>query len=271
MENILISVTICLIISTVIFYNGRTSFVKKNSKCLNDIINYNYEQKFKNIKNVFSFYTSCSSKKQFDNFNINSYIISLINDDKHFFINLINDISGNRRLYNVYSEHFNKILYYTHFNYKQVVQGKLISAKAFRNIEIRECNKHKLMPITDCFISIIVEYTSPQGRNHYEQKYQLNYSHIESYIDKCIQIEQHKETTKYQRSLMTDKVRYKIMRRDKFKCVLCGASQGDGVKLHVDHIIPVSKGGKTVESNLRTLCERCNLGKSDLYDPTGIN
>ncbi|MBP3922045.1 MAG: topoisomerase DNA-binding C4 zinc finger domain-containing protein [Ruminiclostridium sp.] len=31
----------------------------------------------------------------------------------------------------------------------------------------------------------------------------------------------------------------------------------------MDHIVPVSKGGKSIPSNLRTLCERCNIGKSD--------
>lgn len=33
------------------------------------------------------------------------------------------------------------------------------------------------------------------------------------------------------------------------------------MKLHVDHIMPISKGGKTEPSNLRTLCIDCNLGK----------
>ena len=70
---------------------------------------------------------------------------------------------------------------------------------------------------------------------------------------------------------MTDKLRYEVLKRDGFKCVLCGATQADGVKLHVDHIFPVSKGGKTVMSNLRTLCERCNLGKGADYDPDGLN
>ncbi|MCF8042057.1 MAG: HNH endonuclease [Desulfarculaceae bacterium] len=58
-------------------------------------------------------------------------------------------------------------------------------------------------------------------------------------------------------------LRYKIMNRDNFKCVLCGHVQSDGsdYKLHVDHIIPWSKGGKTTIENLRTLCAKCNLGK----------
>lgn len=64
-----------------------------------------------------------------------------------------------------------------------------------------------------------------------------------------------------QRRLMTDSLRYDILRRDGFRCQICGATAQDGWKLHVDHIIPVSKGGKTEPSNLRTLCERCNMGK----------
>lgn len=66
-----------------------------------------------------------------------------------------------------------------------------------------------------------------------------------------------------QRRLMTDSLRYDILRRDNFRCQICGATAADGVQLHVDHIFPVSKGGKTEPSNLRTLCDRCNRGKSD--------
>ena len=68
-----------------------------------------------------------------------------------------------------------------------------------------------------------------------------------------------------QRRLMTDSLRYDVMHRDGFRCVLCGASPktDPNIVLHVDHIIPLAKGGKTEMSNLRTLCERCNLGKRD--------
>lgn len=59
-------------------------------------------------------------------------------------------------------------------------------------------------------------------------------------------------------------LRYTVLKRDNFKCVLCGASPAlrPGVQLHVDHIFPFSKGGKTEIGNLRTLCKDCNLGKA---------
>lgn len=62
------------------------------------------------------------------------------------------------------------------------------------------------------------------------------------------------------------RLRFKIMKRDNFKCCACGASpaKDSSVVLHVDHIIPWSKGGETVEENLQTLCSKCNLGKSDI-------
>lgn len=64
-----------------------------------------------------------------------------------------------------------------------------------------------------------------------------------------------------QRRLMSASLRYDILRRDNFRCQICGVTAKDGYKLHVDHIVPVSKGGLTEPSNLRTLCERCNMGK----------
>jgi hypothetical protein len=60
------------------------------------------------------------------------------------------------------------------------------------------------------------------------------------------------------------RLRAYVMERDSFRCRRCGASsRAEGVVLHVDHIIAVSKGGATDEANLQTLCGRCNLGKSD--------
>ncbi len=57
--------------------------------------------------------------------------------------------------------------------------------------------------------------------------------------------------------------RFEILKRDGYRCQLCGRSQRDGVTLHVDHRVPLAKGGANEDENLWTLCEDCNLGKSD--------
>ncbi len=61
------------------------------------------------------------------------------------------------------------------------------------------------------------------------------------------------------------KLRLNVLKRDNFKCVLCGRSPATdfGVILHIDHIKPYSKGGKTEIKNLQTLCAECNLGKGN--------
>ena len=62
------------------------------------------------------------------------------------------------------------------------------------------------------------------------------------------------------------RLRWHVLQRDKFTCTACGATPAlsPGVKLHVDHMIPWSKGGETILINLKTLCSSCNLGKSNV-------
>jgi len=57
-------------------------------------------------------------------------------------------------------------------------------------------------------------------------------------------------------------LRFAVLRRDGFRCAYCGQGEGDGVKLHIDHLVPVALGGKNEIDNLVTACQHCNLGKS---------
>lgn len=63
------------------------------------------------------------------------------------------------------------------------------------------------------------------------------------------------------------RLRWHVLQSDRFTCRACGASPAltPGVELHVDHIVPWSKGGETVLANLQTLCSVCNLGKSNVH------
>jgi hypothetical protein len=59
------------------------------------------------------------------------------------------------------------------------------------------------------------------------------------------------------------KIRWQIiLERDNFSCQYCGRKAPE-VRLEVDHVIPVSKGGMSAPSNLRAACWECNIGKGN--------
>lgn len=73
-----------------------------------------------------------------------------------------------------------------------------------------------------------------------------------------------KKTRSKERRKVTASDRYRILKRDNFRCVACGAKAGD-IELQIDHIVPISKGGLTTDDNLQALCVTCNIGKSNVY------
>lgn len=67
-------------------------------------------------------------------------------------------------------------------------------------------------------------------------------------------------------------MRFEVFKRDSFKCQYCGRGAPD-VILEIDHILPVSEGGKNDLLNLVTSCRDCNRGKSNklLSDKTAVD
>lgn len=60
--------------------------------------------------------------------------------------------------------------------------------------------------------------------------------------------------------LIPSQIKKDVWKRDQGRCVLCG----DSKNLHFDHDLPFSRGGTSLlVNNVRLLCARCNLKKSD--------
>lgn len=62
----------------------------------------------------------------------------------------------------------------------------------------------------------------------------------------------------------TPEQKEEILRRDGYKCVICGRGKKDGVELHIDHIKPKYLGGKSTVENGQTLCAQHNFIKKTL-------
>ncbi len=54
-----------------------------------------------------------------------------------------------------------------------------------------------------------------------------------------------------------------IMKRDNYRCVVCGRGRENGVELQVDHIKPKDQGGKATINNGETLCAQHNFQKKN--------
>ena len=78
------------------------------------------------------------------------------------------------------------------------------------------------------------------------------------YLDRDI----YEAICRVERGKVSNHMRFAIYARDGYRCCNCGSPHN----LEIDHIIPISKGGKSTMNNLQTLCHRCNTMKGNSLD-----
>jgi len=65
-------------------------------------------------------------------------------------------------------------------------------------------------------------------------------------------------------------LRRRVLERDGYYCVYCDEDLRDA-EIHMDHVIPESKGGPTTYDNLQVTCRKCNLAKGVLTESEFTN
>lgn len=261
-------IILCVVILLLLIVFKRNELVvKAGSSRYRRIMCLNEEQDFHRIHaQCYRFISRCNSKKNFDKLDLDEYLMYIIENNERNIGNIINKVEENNKKYHMYLNDIKSI--------KSVVtprqlQEYKITRRGFKRIENKVCNSVKLKPTLEINILVIARYESPKKHNIYEKYYEYNYEKIKRLYYKVKDSISIKESYEYQKKMerlkMTDSLRYDILRRDDYKCQICGITAKEGAKLHVDHIMPIAKGGKTIPENLQTLCDRCNLGKSDKY------
>ena len=211
------------------------------------------------------YYVRLESKYKFDHFDFDKYVFGQVCKERDKFEEMLDAVEINRKLLTEFEEEYKLLPDFTENPPSWLYS--VLERTVMRNEE-----KHRKSPTTKFTITCSIRYTSPAGRNRYANNQTYTTEDVEGFVNQSYALEKERETKEYQRKILTPSLRYDILKRDNFKCVICGRTpKRDGITLHVDHIIPVSKGGKTEPENLRTLCSICNLGKSDKYDENGLN
>ena len=60
-------------------------------------------------------------------------------------------------------------------------------------------------------------------------------------------------------------LRRRVIERDGLRCVYCDEDLSSA-EVHIDHVVPESRGGLTTYDNLQVTCRKCNLAKGVLTE-----
>lgn len=116
----------------------------------------------------------------------------------------------------------------------------------------------------DYYPKVVFKYVSAGGNSSRSTTVTFDIHNTEQFLSFLSSNIKKQKESKFQRQLMTPKLRESIKQRDNYTCQECGVSLQDEphLLLEIDHIIPVAKGGLTTKDNLQTLCWKCNRKKS---------
>lgn len=258
-------------LSLVIFFSMRkkinTTFVENNSKRLKALEELNkncHYFTYDDRPSLSHVYNNKSSWYKVEPINYLSY---QIRENVALWMRIKNAADENKTTLAKYKQDIDTLLKNIEPMSKEECSANKRSYRYCLKIENKLFGETKLNIKTSLVVSVKLDYISPKGQVHLSKGNAFGYTEVSRIIDSVstsfMDRETYKRIVTVERAKVTDSLRYDVLKRDGFRCVLCGMSSKDGAILHVDHIIPVSKGGKTELSNLRTLCERCNMGKSN--------
>ena len=213
-----------------------------------------------------NFVEPVNSKARFDRFDLDSFMSRCVIEQEHWLESEIGSRWAAVERHVAYSRECEQVA--------SAMLGKSaherVKGDRFLKTESRLFRRRTVkFPTPAARVRSVVKYTSPKGKNAYSRSLEWDFHQLRAGLRNAQDQRALQTTAQYlrqqERGKMTDRLRMQILCRDGFRCRMCGASGPEGAQLHVDHIVPVSLGGRTLHENLQALCKPCNLGKSNTF------
>lgn len=261
-------IVIAVIVLLCLYFRQRKydNFILQNSLCLKQLKEINSHYSF-NTDISFDQYHTYDNEKIYETISCEDYLIYRLQFIGKQVVTRIKNISENKLLFSNYLNEVKTISDYGKFQVpvKNLNIEKLIAKE-------KQClQKNLLQKPTTQFILTVTLYCSTMNGRIYDRKTavfydseifallkRLNNKNGKFYNDREIW----NSLCRVERGKVSNKMRFEIYERDGYKCRNCGISDRYA-NLEIDHIIPISKGGKSTYDNLQTLCHKCNTEKGD--------
>lgn len=262
---LIISLIICLALK--IRKEKYINFLNNNSIALKQLLEINKKYYFYSNNN--DFYDKQKTYDNKDYYNMVScqdYLIYQLQFIGQDVLTEIKKIETNKNSYNKYCKEVNSINSFGKYSFEKLNYNYLLS------IEKELFEDKKLSPNLDFEITVTLDCAKMNGYV-YDSKFEnfdsnqvlslikrLHNKNGNFYNDKEIW----DSLCRVERAEVSNELRFYILERDGHRCQKCGISD-KFENLEIDHIKPISKGGKSTPDNLQTLCHQCNKEKGNSY------
>lgn len=210
--------------------------------------------------------TSVNSKSKLDHFDLSAFLRMSVLDDEARYMHEVAVHEAIRLNYRIYEQAVSE----TAQRWLGKFTEERLQTPQFQRLEAK-LYRRQTIPASPPVVSLTatVRYTSPKGQNSYRRSLEWDLPDLRDGLRAAQEARAVQSTNQYmrqrERSMVTPSVRMDTLKRDGFRCRMCGASAAQGTNLHIDHILPISRGGLSTQDNLQTLCETCNLGKGNRF------
>lgn len=271
---LIFSITCTVLVISIIFIilglinhskNKYFNFVIQNSIYLKNLQTINTRYTFFPNLNFDQSYTY-DNEVFFNSISCSDYLIYQLQYISRPILTQINKIKHNSQQYSKYLDELNAIKQYGQFS----CPIRNLKLNKLKKTELKIIANQTLCPHIYFSLKVTLYCTTINGKiyNAKSQIFsaediifftkQLNNKTGNFYNDRQLW----ESLCRVERGKVSNRMRFSIYKRDGYKCRKCGIS-GKSVQLEIDHIIPVSKGGKSTYDNLQTLCHKCNLEKGN--------
>ena len=256
-------IVVGIIVPVSIYRHRYTDFVNEHSVTIKQIKEINSRYSFHKIPN-FDMEHSYDNNDFYPNVSPRDYLIyELVYLQKKVF-KALRDTLDNQMNFALYSKEISGCHY---GEYDVDIAQYDVNPKSLTRFEKKIIKSLLYSPQTRFSIKVTIKRTDING-NYQEGKYNtfdageikelirlINQKRGERYLNDDIW----QSIARVERAKVSNKMRFAVFARDHERCVKCGSRR----HLEVDHIYPISKGGKTEMRNLQTLCHRCNVKKGN--------
>ena len=265
-----IVILVAMIVAIAVYYREKkyASFVSRHSAALKNL---------KLVNDRYIFYSPADYDKEhtYDNENFyngiscEDYLIYQLRYEGKRVNETINQLHSNRQKSELYRREIDSIAKYGDFDYPI---GRLKKEKLIKT-ERRMFYQSLQKPETEFRISVRLNCSNMNGHIYASKKETFDEVKIASMLrgltDRRGNFFNDRNTwdaiCRVERGKVSNKMRFSIYQRDGYRCCNCGKN-GKITNLEIDHIVPISKGGKSTYNNLQTLCHRCNVEKGNRLD-----